>query len=249
MSPLVSVIIPYYKKREYIKTSLTSVINQSHKKLEIIIIYDDSNKQDLKLLDNIILKDKRVKILINSKNIGVAKSRNRAMKICKGEYIAFIDADDIWNKKKIELQIGYMIKKNIMISHTNYQIINNNFIKSSKRVARNFFTIRDLISSCDIGLSTAIINKKILNKVKFPPLKTKEDFVFWLMHLKSGNKIYAFNKNLTFWRKTDNSLSSNFIQKMLDGYKVYKNYMNFGIIKSLIYLFILSINYLFKQLK
>ena len=94
-----------------------------------------------------------------------------------------------------------------------------------------------------------MISKKIQKKVKFPPLQTKEDFVFWLKHLIIGNKIYSLDKNLTLWRKTDNSLSSNFFQKMIDGYRVYKNYMNFGVFKSLIYLFILSKNFLFKKLK
>lgn len=249
MNKLISVIIPYYKKREYIGKTLKSVINQSYKKLEIIIIYDDPNKQDLKLIKNIIQKDKRVKILINSKNIGVAKSRNKAIKISRGDYIAFIDADDIWKNRKIELQISFMIKKKIMISHTNYNIINNNFSIISTRIARDFFTINDLLSSCDIGLSTVIISKKIRNKVKFPSLQTKEDFVFWLKHLKIGNKIYSLNKNLTLWRKTDNSLSSNFFQKMIDGYKVYNIHMKFGVFKSLIYLFILSKNFLFKKLK
>ena len=66
---LVSVIIPYYRKKQYILRTLKSVINQSYKKLEIIIIYDDDNKEDLKFIKKIALKDKRIKILLNDKNV------------------------------------------------------------------------------------------------------------------------------------------------------------------------------------
>ena len=247
MNKLISVIIPYYKKRQYIKATLNSVFNQSYKNLEIIIIYDDKDKKDLKYLQSITVKEKRIKFVVNLKNIGVGKSRNKGMKICKGEYIAFIDADDIWHKKKIESQVNFMIKKKILISHTDYKIVNNGLLNSKIRKARNFETVNDLLYSCDIGLSTVIISKKILKKVKFPSLKTKEDFVFWLNHLKLGNKIFSFNRCLTYWYKTKGSLSSDLLQKIFDGYKVYRNYMNYSVIKSLIYLFILSTNYLLKN--
>ncbi len=248
MNKLISVIIPYFKKRQYIKSTLDSVINQSHKNLEIIIIYDDKDKKDLKYLQSITSKEKRIKLVVNLKNLGVGRSRNKGMEICKGEYVAFVDADDIWHKKKLEFQVKFMTKKKILISHTDYKIVKNNFFKSQIRKARNFDTTDDLLYSCDIGLSTAMISKKILKSVKFPSLKTKEDFVFWLMHLKSGNKIFSLNKCLTYWYKTKGSLSSNFLQKIFDGYRVYRNYMNYNIFKSLICLLILSKNYLLKNL-
>ena len=100
MNELVSVIIPYYKKLPFIRGTLRSVIKQTYKNLEIIVIYDDSDGKDLKILQKICQADKRIKILINRKNIGVGKSRNRAMKISTGKYIAFIDSDDKWHKKK-----------------------------------------------------------------------------------------------------------------------------------------------------
>ena len=248
MNELVSVIIPFYKKLPSIRRTLNSVIKQTHKKLEIIVVYDDNDKRELNILKSICRVDKRIKLLVNQKNVGAGKSRNRAMKVSKGNYIAFIDSDDKWNKKKIELQLKYMKKNNFLISHTDYEIIYLN-MKKKKRIARDFYKVNDLIRSCDIGLSTTMIRSDLLKKNNFPSLKTKEDFVFWLRYLALGYAINAYNISLTSWYQTKGSLSSNLFQKIFDGYRVYKNYMNFGIIKSLIYLFILSINYLFKQLK
>ena len=135
---LVSVIIPYYRKKQYISRALKSVTNQTYKKLEIIIIYDDSNKSDLKFIKYISSKDKRIKIYVNKKNLGAGLSRNVGIKKSKGKYIAFLDADDLWYKNKIDHQIKYMIKKGISFSHTSYSIINKQNIIISKRYAKRF---------------------------------------------------------------------------------------------------------------
>ena len=243
---LVSVIIPYYRKKQYIYRTLKSVINQSYKKLEIIIIYDDDNKEDLKFIKQITLKDKRIKILVNKKNIGVGLSRNKGIKKSRGEYIAFLDADDLWLKDKIKNQISFMKRKEITFSHTSYSIVNSQNMILSKRNAKNFLKLNDLIKSCDIGLSTVMIKKTHLKTDKFPNLKTKEDFVLWLKLLSKNVKIYGIDKNLVQWNKTEDSLSSSFMQKLLDGFKVYNYYMKFNFLKSFYYLFLLSLNYLKK---
>ena len=243
---LVSVIIPYYRKKQYILRTLKSVINQSYKKLEIIIIYDDDNKEDLKFIKKIALKDKRIKILLNDKNLGAGLSRNKGIKKSKGEYIAFIDADDLWLKDKIKHQISFMKRREIIFSHTSYSIVDGQNMIISKRNAKNFLRLKDLIKSCDIGLSTVMIKKSYLKTNKFPNLKTKEDFVLWLKLLSKNVKIYGIDKNLVLWNKIENSLSSSLIQKLLDGFKVYNYYMKFNFLKSFYYLFLLSLNYLKK---
>ena len=97
----VSVIIPYFKKRNYIKKTIDSITNQTYKKLEIIIIYDDEDHSDLKLIRKLKSLDKRIKLIINTKSLGAGRSRNIGINSAKGKFIAFLDADDLWKKKKI----------------------------------------------------------------------------------------------------------------------------------------------------
>ena len=244
---LISVIIPYFKKKEYIAATLKSVLSQTYKNLEIIIIYDDKEKKDLKFIEGFINLDKRISLIINEKSLGAGLSRNIGISKSKGKYISFIDADDMWKKDKLELQIKFMKEKNYLISHTSYEIIDKENNILSLRTARNFNTVNDLLRSCDIGLSSVILKKEILSEeCLFENLKTKEDFVLWLRILKKNIKIGALQKNLMYWRKLNNSLSSSVIQKIRDGYYVYNKFMKFNLLKSLFFLFLLSINSFFK---
>ena len=246
---LVSVIIPYYKKRNFVKETIVSVINQSYDYLEILIIYDDTNQNDLEFLQEISKLDNRIKIINNNKRLGAGPSRNKGIDQSNGKYIAFIDADDTWNQDKIKEQISFMKKNNYQISHTSYFIIDEKKKIVGQRKARDLLSINEILKSCDIGLSTVIIEKKVIvdTKTKFPQLVTKEDFVFWLKLLKKNHKFFAFDNNLTNWTNSKNSLSSSTIQKLFDGFKVYNYYMNFNIIKSIYYLICLSLNYLKKR--
>ena len=246
---LISVIIPYYKKKEYIISSINSVLNQTYKNLEIIIIYDDLNKEDLNLLKKIKKKDKRIKIYINKKNLGAGRSRNKGIKLSKGVFVAFLDSDDLWKKNKLKKQIFFMKKNGINASHTSYTIINSNNKIVGSRNAKDM-SYKLLLKSCDIGLSTVVLKKEIItSKIKFANIKTKEDYVLWLKITFNNNKIFALKDNLTKWRKLEDSLSSSRLQKIYDGYLVYRKYMNFNLLKSFGFLMLLSFNYFLKDIK
>ena len=246
---LVSVIMPYYKKKKYIELAVNSVIQQTYKNFELIIVHDDENKEDLNFLNNLKKKDKRIKLYINKKNLGAGESRNKGIKLSQGSLIAFLDADDLWTRNKLKKQILFMKKNSVDISHTSYHIINSdNKIIGSRRAKDMNHKL--LLNSCDIGLSTVIIKKELItNKIKFANINTKEDYVLWLKITLNNKKIFALKNNLTKWRKLNDSLSASKIQKLYDGYLVYRKYMNFSLAKSFIRLLLLSFNYGLKELR
>ena len=244
---LVSIIIPYYKKKLYIEEAVNSAINQTFKDIEIIIVFDDPEGNDLSYIQKISKKDKRIKLIINDKNLGAGNSRNIGILKSIGQYIAFLDSDDLWSRDKVETQLKFMRENNFSFSHTSYEILKKD-LKSSIRKARNFYLLPDLLKSCDIGLSTVILKKELItNECQFPDMTTKEDFVLWLKLLKNGTRIQGLDRSLTVWRKTDASLSSSVNQKMKDGFNVYYKHMNFNFFKSLFYLICLSINFIKKS--
>jgi teichuronic acid biosynthesis glycosyltransferase TuaG len=243
---LISIIVPYYKNIKFIEKAINSILNQTYKNLEIIIIYDDDNLEDLKFLQKIIITQNKIKLIVNKKRSGAGLSRNIGISIANGEYIAFLDSDDYWDDNKLMHQLNFMIAQKKDFTHTSYYIVDEMDQIKGSRIGRDIVDFKKLLLSCDVGLSTVMIKKNLLDTNKFPNLKTKEDFVLWLKLLKQGHKIYSIDKNLTYWRKTKNSLSSNIYQKTMDGYSVYKDYMKMSTFKSILYLTLLSINSLRK---
>lgn len=245
---LITIIIPYYRKSLYLENTLNSVFNQTHQNFEVVIIFDDNNKHEFDRFQNIISKyDKNKIVLINNKkNFGVSYSRNKALRMSKSEFIAFLDADDIWNKEKLTKQLTFMQEKNLDFSYTG-------FIKKIDGIEKKtkFFdkiNYQRLLQSCYVGLSTVMITKKLANKIKFPDIKTKEDYIVWLDLLKTRDYIYGLSENLTIWNATKNSLSSSIFKNLLDTFRVFNKFQGKGFFLSIFYTFRISLNYVLKNI-
>jgi len=247
MNDLVSIIIPYYKKKIFFKKTINSVQQQTYKNLEIILIYDDSDKSDLLFIKRVLKKFVNKKIIINKKNLGVGRARNAGILKSRGKFIAFLDADDIWHKDKIKQQIHFMKKNNVSFSFTNYSIVNKNLKVIKEIKVPTKVSYRSLLFACNIGLSSVVLKSNLLKNNKFSALKTKEDYLLWLELSKKNIKMIGINRSLVSWRKTNNSLSSSTIQKIKDAYTIYSKHLMFSFIKSVYYVLILSLNFLKKR--
>ena len=255
-TPSVTIIIPYKNNLKYLFFALKSIFTQSYKNFKILIIYDDEDKSDLSKIKSFLkiknnIRGIPTKIVVNKNNLGAGFSRNVGIKKSNTKYVAFLDSDDIWAKNKLKIQVDFMEKNKQVFSHSSYFVINSKNKIISIRDAKPIISIDELIRSCDIGLSTVIVNLNFIkkNNFYFPKIKTKEDFVLWLRIISKIKFIKGINKKLTYYRKTNNSLSSNKFLSLINGYRVYRDYMNYNQIKSIFYLVILSINSLKKNFK
>ena len=131
------------------------------------------------------------------------------------------------------------------------EIINNQNLKIGFREAKKNLSFKQLRNSCDIGLSTVIIKKDVFNSklFRFGKTKTKEDFILWLLLAKSGIELSGMNECFVSWRKNSESLSSSNFQKIIDGYRVYRKYLQYSRTKSLFFLIILSFNFMLKKIR
>lgn len=245
--------MPYRRNIQYVFRAIRSVMKQSYQNFELLIIYDDVDNKDYIKLKNFLKENiayKKIKIFKNKNNLGAGPSRNIGIDKSRGDYICFLDSDDFWHHKKLELQLQIMKKKKLIFSHTTYSILNKSFKKIGIRMAKTIHAFDDMLKSCDIGLSTVVIKKSFLinNNLRFPSIKTKEDYVLWLKISKKKIKLYGINKNLTFYQKHSNSISSNIITNIVNGFLVYKLYLNYSYIKSFFLLTRLSLNYVKKKL-
>jgi len=236
----ISVIMPYYKKSSFFEKAYQSVLNQNYSNIEIIIIYDDCDLTELNFVKQTINKRKNTILIINKKNYGVGFSRNIGIDRSKGCYIAFLDCDDFWKENKLRYQVKLMDKMKLDLSYTSYSVINENNKFLYNVPAKNFLTHANLLRSCDIGLSTVMIKRQLLKKFKFSRMKTKEDYLLWLQISKNNILFYGIKKQLSLWRKCNNSLSSNIFQKIKDAFNIYYGYEKQSFIRSLLSIIVLS---------
>ena len=237
-NPLVSVIIPCYNAEKIVGYTLDSVINQTYKNIEIICVNDCSKDNSLKVLEEFEKKDKRIKVLNNSKNSGVAETRNNALKIAKGEYVAFVDSDDIWHLDKLEKQINFMVENGYDLTFTSVQFIDDNGnLTGTRFIVPKQVTYKQLLKQNVITLSSAVISKKILKDRIFHDDHLHEDFILWLELLnEETDKAYGMTEVLVDYRLTAGSKTRNKWKSLKMTYKTYKHF-HINWIKAHYYLF------------
>ncbi len=248
--PLISIVIPYHKKKRYFSSTIKSISAQTFKNFEIVLIYDDTNYDELNFVKKTLFEIPKKKIIMNKKILGPGESRNKAISKSRGKFIAFCDADDVWNRNKLKTQIDFMKKKRIEFCHSSYYIIDSQNKKIGNFDITKKISHKDLLKSCDIGLSSVVVSKKLINKKKnFCKLRTKEDYFLWLQIIKKIKLIHGLNKYLVSWRYNKGSLSDSLKQKLVDAFRLYHFYEKYNILISFFYVIRLSYYAFKKKLK
>jgi teichuronic acid biosynthesis glycosyltransferase TuaG len=239
---LVSVIIPYFNDIVNTERANKSAFNQNYKKLEIIIIDDENSISSKKILANLRNKFKRVKVFSTHIHSGVSRARNLGVKKAKGDFIAFLDSDDLWKKTKIKEQLSFINNNNVDICYTDYLAINeSNKIVYKVRTPKVLF-YKDLLRECPIACSSVLVKKEILKNNPFKNLNTKEDYMLWLDLSKKGFNLLGLNKFLSIYRVRSNTLSSRHFNKLYSAFKIYSRHLDYNFLFSIIFVIRLYIN-------
>lgn len=211
--PLVSIIMPAYKADDTIDESIRSVLSQTYINWELNII-DDGNETPLKY------EHEKITIIRNEQNMGVAYSRNRGIKLSKGDYIAFLDADDLWNKEKLEKQITFMKENNADISYTASAYIGSSYVMP----AIDKFTVKELLKRNLMSCSSVICKRDLLLEYPFTNRKhVHEDYTTWIRIMRKVGVAYGLNEPLLIYRLSDNSKSAKRISSALMTYNAYRD--------------------------
>lgn len=234
---LVSVITACYNSEKYISETLNSVLNQTHQNWELLLVDDCSKDNTIPIIKEFQKTDKRIKLFQLDVNSGAAIARNTAIKDANGEFIAFLDGDDKWLPKKLELQLEFMISNNYNLTHTAYELIDNNGVKLNKTIVpAKTLNYNDMLYSNKIGCLTAIYNQSKLGKIYMPLLRKRQDYGLWLKILKTGEKAYGLPEVLSQYRNTENSISNNKLNLIKWNWKLYREVENLSVFKSAYYI-------------
>lgn len=249
MQEIVSVIIPVYNGEQTIKRAITSVLAQTYRHFEMIIVDDHSTDQTATIVSRLAKNDPRIKYYRNEKNKGVAETRNFGYSKASGEYIAFLDSDDEWKPRKLELQLLYIEETQSDLCFTAYEMIDRSKSKVCKIDIPTKIDYRSLLKENVICCSTVLLKSKWLEESCFRADYFHEDFILWLELLKNGIKAVGLEECLV--RYSQGGRSADKLNAMKYRWLIYRRCESLGVISSIYYFLYYGVNgikkYYFKR--
>ncbi len=251
MNGLVSIITPMYNSEAFIVDTINSITAQTYTHWELLLIDDKSSDKTIEIVSRYTNKYSNIKLLQNEVNSGAAISRNKGIMAAAGDYIAFLDADDLWKPEKLEKQVTFMRTNNCDVCFSSYEQIDEQGKPLNKLVeALPILTYNKYLKSNYIGNLTGMYNSKALGKITSPNLRKRQDWLLWLAAIKASSKpAQGIQESLAYYRIRENSISSNKLNLLKYNYAVYKKGLGFSTVKSLFYMLVFLKEHFFVKSK
>lgn len=232
---MISVIIPVYNAEKYIKETVESVLRQREKDWELLLVDDCSADGTWRLLEELAAAypDRRIRIFRQETNQGAAKARNRGLEEAQGRYIAYLDADDLWQPQKLERQLLFMEEKQAAFSFTGYEFADENGRGTGKVVrVPGKLNYKQALKNTTIFTSTVMFDTRRIEKEKLvmPEVKS-EDTALWWQVLRPAERreeearvsvAWGLDENLVLYRRTEGSLSSDKLEALRRIWNLYR---------------------------
>jgi len=232
----IDIIMPAYNCAKYIKSAIESVKKQTYQNWRLIIIDDGSTDNTAQVIQSATndIKEK-VELIKCKKNLGVAEARNLGIRKSTNRYIAFLDADDVWLESKLEKQLKFMKDNAYEFTYTLYTYCKNNRKKEVKHFIKTL-NYKQALKNTFILTSTVMIDTRVVPKelLHMPNVKS-EDTATWWRILKQGYIAYGLEENLTLYRVTKQSLSSNKFVNLKRTWNLYRKQEKLSIIQASYY--------------
>lgn len=241
--PQISIILPVYNGERYINRTITSILQQTMTDFELIAIDDCSTDYSLQHLQEWAQRDNRIQVVANTQNLGVADTRNKGIALAKGEYICFIDSDDIWHSDKLAHQLEWMQRTDSDFSCTEYNMIDDNdaFIKH-RTIHTQAIQYDDLLKENYITCSTVMIKASLAKQHRMNGAYVHEDYIYWLDLLKVGARGTVLQENLANYRLAQTGRSANKLKAAKGRWQIYRKYLRYNMVKTVWYFVHYAIN-------
>jgi teichuronic acid biosynthesis glycosyltransferase TuaG len=232
---MVSIITPSYNCSRFITDTVESVLSQSYVDWEMIIVDDCSIDNSVEIIERIIDDNPKIRLIKLENNVGSAQSRNAALEVANGRFIAFLDSDDIWHPDKLEKQVEFMLKRKAPISFTSYELIDENGASKNHIIhSVEKLTQIDYLKNTIIGFSTSMIDTQMVgNSFRMMDIRTRQDASLWITLLGKGFIAQGINEVLMKYRVHSQSISANKGKAAKQVWNLYFNLHGLGFLKSI----------------
>lgn len=233
--PNVSVITPVYNAEKFLKETIDSVLKQTYKDYEYLLVDDCSTDSSADIVKEYAENDNRVKYIKLKENSGAAVARNTGLEHAQGRYIAFVDSDDLWYPEKLEKQLTFMQENNEAFTYTKYEHITEDGEIQSAPDFPERLNYSGLLKNTAIACSTVVIDREVIGDFRMPLVRKGQDTATWLKILRDHDYAYLVDEILNQYRGREGSLSSNKIDALKRTWNTYRNLENLLLPKALYY--------------
>ena len=247
---MVSIITPVYNCEKFLVQCIESVVCQSFKEWELILIDDCSTDKSKDIINKYAFQDSRIKYYFFDKNVGAGVARNKGIDLAKERFIAFLDGDDYWHEEKLTKQIDFMLKNKIKFSYTRYYELDLNNKPKKIILSPKSLSTKQLLRNNYIKTLTAIYDTDGVGKIFMPDYRKRQDWGLWFNILERTNKAYCLIIPLAYYRTSNTlSLSKNKLLLVKENYKFYRLFLKKGVLTSgILMIFFLIVHLRFKSL-
>lgn len=235
---MITIITPNYNCERFIDQTIKSVLAQTYSDWEMIIIDDCSTDNSYQIALEYASKDSRIKVIRNEVNSGAAVSRNNALDIAKGEYIAFLDSDDLWESDKLEMQLKFMQENNCDFCYSRYDLIdeNNASLNKTAKIVKRLSYFKYL-HHCYTGCLTVMYKYSITKDIRSFNIKNNNDYGLFLQIVKRTKRAMGMNEVLAHYRIRKSGISRKKLNKVKPYFELMHNHLHFPYIVSCWFLF------------
>lgn len=237
MKELVSIITPTFNSATFIEETIKSVQSQTYTDWEMIIVDDGSTDTTARIIESLSKTDNRIQFYKLEKNSGPAVARNMGIDKAKGEFMTFIDADDVWFPNFIKKSIDIIKQSNIPFVFSSYRRANEKLeFVYSDFIVPNKVTYTDILKSNSISCLTAFVDINTLGKKRMPLIRKRQDMGLWLQYLKVTPFAYGIQETQAIYRIRENSLSRKKADLVKYQWQFYREVEKLNIIQSSYYM-------------
>lgn len=241
--PMISVILPVYNAENYLQECIDSVLAQSYENFELLLIDDCSNDGSARIMRENAAKDPRIKLFRNKQNRGVSVCRNLGIREAAGDYLAFLDSDDVWVREKLMVQLQLLKRSGAQLTYSAYDFIDETsqpILKPHGVPVRLDYPM--LLRENSILCSSVCVEAGLLKAHPFRSAYYHEDYVLWLELLQLPIVAVGSNEILTHYRISKGSRSYRKGHAAVERWRIYRKFLKLNPLKSAFYFVQYAIN-------
>lgn len=231
-SPKVTVITPVYNAEEFLAETIESVLNQTYKSFEFLLIDDCSTDSSPAMIKEYAKNDPRIRYLKLEENSGAAVARNTGLENAQGRFIAFVDSDDKWHPEKLAKQLTFMNENKKAFTYTKYERITEEGKVLGAPGFPSKLNYTGLLKNTAIACSTVVIDRQVIGDFRMPLVRKGQDTATWLKILREHDYAYLVDEVLNQYRSREGSLSSDKFGALKRTWNTYRNIEGLSLHKS-----------------